>query len=115
MSLYDSSGIRLDTTADIFQGVQQTFTCEVQGTRPSVTIEWYLGGVRQSALVPQTSDGSGLTNTSATWTFVPTRENDGQMVMCVASTAESEPPFPSVSLTLRVNGEWKWPGLTTYI
>ena len=108
MSLYDSSGTRLGMLTDVFQGEQQTFTCMVQDTRPGVTIDWYLDDVFQSTIDPPTGERQGFTNTSGSWTFTPTREHNGQVVMCVASTAESQRPFPFVSVTLRVNGMYNF-------
>ena len=106
MSLSDSSGVL--TPGDrvvVEQGTSHTFTCLVQGTRPSVTIEWFLNDVPRSTVDPTPGGGGDeLVNTTGDWSFAPTRDDHRQVLRCVASTAESQDPRPSVTVTLDVNG-----------
>ncbi|XP_038064817.1 hemicentin-2-like [Patiria miniata] len=104
MLLYDTDGTRLQDVVEIDQDTPMAIRCEIQGTRPSPMIEWFLNDVSQSTEGPPSGGGDGLVNTTDTWTFTPNRTNHRQEVKCVASTAESQPPLPFVEVTLIVNG-----------
>ncbi|XP_022104107.1 synaptogenesis protein syg-2-like [Acanthaster planci] len=102
MTMYDSSGARIHTITKVKRITPQTFTCEVQGTRPAATIEWFLDGESQRTASAPSGGGDGLVNTTDTWSFTLGRVNHSQQVKCVASTAESRRPFPFVAVTLDV-------------
>ncbi|XP_038066168.1 hemicentin-1-like [Patiria miniata] len=102
LSLYDSTGTILGPTADVIHGIPHTFSCEALGTRPAPIIEWYLDDTLQHTSYPTDEADAGLVNTTATWTFAPNWANHVEVVKCVARTAASRDPYPSISVTLAV-------------
>ncbi|XP_033641271.1 tyrosine-protein kinase Mer-like isoform X2 [Asterias rubens] len=108
ITLSDSTGsLDPDTTITVEQGVTYTLTCVVRGTRPSVTIKWYIRDQLQKTDGPDSPPiGDELVDTTSDWSFIPTRPYHDGMVKCSASTAETPAgqSAPSVSITLKVNG-----------
>ena len=106
MSLSDSSGGLIPGgRVAVEQSTSYTFACLVQGTRPAVTIEWFLNDVLRSTVDPSPGGGGDeLVTTTGDWSFTPARGDHRKVLKCVASTAESQDPRPSVTVTLNVNG-----------
>ena len=103
----DSNGILpRGFEVDVVPDVPRTFTCNVAGTRPAATIQWFLDDVVQSiGLSNATRDGlDGLAHTTSTWTLTPSVANHRKEVKCLARTPESEEPFPSTMITLNFAG-----------
>ncbi|XP_022111556.1 synaptogenesis protein syg-2-like isoform X2 [Acanthaster planci] len=101
-------------TASVDQDACHVFTCQAQ-SRPAATIQWDLGSnsYQQSTISPATGGpGDGLVYTTSMWTFTPGRDNHRQQVKCEANTTESQPPYPSVMVTLDVNGPPNTPVIT---
>ena len=103
--MYGTKATRLGASVYVDQGKPYNFTCEVQGTRPAVTIAWFLNDTVQHITNPPPESDDGLSNSSSTWTFVPSRESHRQVVKCVASNTGSQRPFPFVMTTLDVRGK----------
>ncbi|XP_022108631.1 hemicentin-1-like [Acanthaster planci] len=113
--LYDITGpLNTGTTVLVNQGETFNFTCEVLGTRPAASLDWYLNGVRQLATNQTTTldDATELFDTMGVWTFIPGRADHKQEVKCEGTTAESQVPFPAAVVTLDVYGPPDSPTIT---
>ncbi|XP_038065908.1 nephrin-like [Patiria miniata] len=107
VKLSDSDGEKTQgATVTVDQGSSHTFSCLVQGTRPAATIQWLVDDVMQSngVGIPTSTETNQLFDTTGTWTFTPSRANHKQEVKCAANTAESQPPYSNVAITLDING-----------
>ena len=115
MALYASDGTRLNQTKEVDEGVMLQLTCEVLDTRPAVTIQWFLNDVLQRSLPAPVSGGDdGVVSTNDTWSFLPLRvHHHRQEVKCVASTPDSQQPYPYVAVELDVAGIWRKEGTTS--
>ncbi|XP_022108967.1 hemicentin-1-like [Acanthaster planci] len=103
LSLVDSDGLRLGSVVDVVEGNPKTLTCMVQGTRPAASVQWFLADVLQSVVHPSVDQVEGLFNVTSNWTITPNKVHHQQIVTCSARTAESQEPFPSVSVSLNVS------------
>ncbi|XP_022108577.1 fibroblast growth factor receptor-like isoform X4 [Acanthaster planci] len=115
MTLSDANGVFTPGgTVMVDQDASHVFTCQAQ-SRPAGIIQWDLGSnsYQQSTIGPTTrGPGDGLVYTTSMWTFTPGRDNHRQQVKCEANTTESQPPLPSVMVTLDVNGPPSIPVIT---
>ncbi|XP_038064952.1 nephrin-like [Patiria miniata] len=107
MSMYDSNGaFAPGGSVSVDQDASHTFTCQTQ-SRPAATIQWDVGSPSyQESIIGPTNPGpgNGLVDTTRTWTFTSNRTNHRQDVKCTANTSESQQPYPTVMVTLNVNG-----------
>ncbi|XP_038065701.1 tyrosine-protein kinase receptor TYRO3-like isoform X1 [Patiria miniata] len=111
MSLSDASGA-VSGAVVLDQGTLHSFLCTVHGSRPGARIEWYLNDVMKRAVNPSPTGTDELVNTTDTWSLRPTRAHHRQELKCVASTTESQQPYPSLRVTLMVYGPPDVPDVT---
>ncbi|XP_071480810.1 uncharacterized protein [Diadema antillarum] len=67
-------------------GEEIAAVCTAVGSRPEVDISWYIGNVQQTVGIVTTAavnaGNADLSDTTSTFTFTPTKDNDGQSLRC---------------------------------